>query len=106
MYLNWYNNFWQLMREIGALDKFIPSSVIGYRRPGDKLTRPGLTNAGSPATVLTNMFSGVAAAGGPVHLGIFPARPDRHAGDVGASTEQTPSVIFFDPEATAPRLRS
>jgi len=34
--------------------------VIGYRRPGDKLTRPGLTNAGSPATVLTNMFSGVA----------------------------------------------
>jgi hypothetical protein len=60
MYLNWYNNFWQLMREIGALDKFIPSTVIGYRRPGDKQTRPGLTNAGSPATILTNMFNGVA----------------------------------------------
>jgi hypothetical protein len=60
MYLNWYNNFWQLMREIGALDKFIPNSVIGYWRPGDKKARPGLTNAGSPATILTNMFSGVA----------------------------------------------
>jgi uncharacterized protein with NAD-binding domain and iron-sulfur cluster len=60
MYLNWYNNFWQLMREIGALDKFIPSPVIGYRRPGDKRTLPGLTNAGSAATILTNMFSGVA----------------------------------------------
>jgi hypothetical protein len=61
MYLNWYNNFWQLMREIGALDKFMPSPVIGYRRPGDKQTRPGLTNAGSPATILTNMFNGVAS---------------------------------------------
>ncbi len=60
MYLNWYNNFWQFMREIGSLDKFIPSQVIGYRRPGDKQTRQGLTNAGSLATVLTNMFNGVA----------------------------------------------
>jgi hypothetical protein len=59
MYLNWYNNFWQLMKEIGSLDKFIPSTVIGYRRPGDKQTRPGLTNAGSPSTILANMFSGV-----------------------------------------------
>src|SRR5882672_2313060 len=59
MYLNWYNNFWQFMREIDALDKFIPSRVIGYRRPGDKQTRQGLTNAGSLATVLTNMFNGV-----------------------------------------------
>jgi len=60
MYLNWYNNFWQLMREIGALDKFIPSPVIGCRLPGDKETRPYLTNAGSPATVLTNMLNGIA----------------------------------------------
>jgi predicted NAD/FAD-dependent oxidoreductase len=60
MYLNWYNNFWQLMREIDALGKFTPSAVIGYRNPGDKRTRAGLTNAGSPATILTNMFSGVA----------------------------------------------
>ncbi len=60
MYLNWYNNFWQLMREIDALGKFVASPVIGYRNPGDKRTRAGLTNAGSPATILTNMFSGVA----------------------------------------------
>ena len=40
MYLNWYNNFWQFMREIGAVDKFIPSPVIGCRFPGDKQTRP------------------------------------------------------------------
>jgi Flavin containing amine oxidoreductase len=60
MYLNWYNNFWQFMREIDILDKFIPSEVIGYRRPGDKQTRQGLTNAGSVATILTNLFNGVA----------------------------------------------
>jgi Flavin containing amine oxidoreductase/NAD(P)-binding Rossmann-like domain len=60
MYLNWYNNFWQLMREIGALEKFIPSPVIGCRRPGDPQTRPYLTNAGSPATILTNMLNGIA----------------------------------------------
>jgi predicted NAD/FAD-dependent oxidoreductase len=60
MYLNWYNNFWQFMREIGALEKFIPSSVIGCRLPGDKQTRPYLTNAGSPATILTNMMNGIA----------------------------------------------
>ena len=60
MYLNWYNNFWQLMREIGALDKFIPSPVIGCRLPGDNETRPDLTNAGSPTTVVTNMFNGIA----------------------------------------------
>jgi protoporphyrinogen oxidase len=59
MYLNWYNNFWQLMREVGALDKFIPCHVIGYRRAGDHRTKPGLTDAGSAATIWTNMFSGV-----------------------------------------------
>src|SRR4051812_36910006 len=61
MYLNWYNNFWQFMTEIGAVDKFIPSPVIGCRFPGDKQTRPYLTNPGSPATILTNMLNGVAA---------------------------------------------
>jgi hypothetical protein len=60
MYLNWYNNFWQLMKEIGALDKFIPSPVIGCRQAGDKETRPYLTNAGSCATTLTNMLNGIA----------------------------------------------
>jgi hypothetical protein len=62
MYLNWYNNFWQFMSEIGALTKFMPSAVIGCRLPGDndKETRAYLTNAGSPATVLTNMFNGIA----------------------------------------------
>jgi hypothetical protein len=61
MYLNWYNNFWQLAREIGAIDKFIPSTVIGYRWAGDHQTRQGLTNAGSPSTILTNMFNGTAS---------------------------------------------
>ena len=32
MYLNWYNNFWQLMTEIGAYDKFIPSPIIEIGR--------------------------------------------------------------------------
>jgi Flavin containing amine oxidoreductase len=61
MYLNWYNNFWQFMGEIGALKKFIPNPVIGCRLPGDKQTRAYLTNAGSPMTVLTNMFNGIAS---------------------------------------------
>jgi Flavin containing amine oxidoreductase len=63
MYLNWYNNFWQFMSEIGALDKFIPSAVIGCRLPGDgaKRTRAYLTNPGSPTTILTNMFNGIAS---------------------------------------------
>ena len=61
MYLNWYNNFWKLMREIGAADKFKPHPVIGCRFPGDQQTRSYLTNAGSPTTVLTNMFNGIAA---------------------------------------------
>jgi Flavin containing amine oxidoreductase/NAD(P)-binding Rossmann-like domain len=61
MYLNWYNNFWQFMREIGAIDKFIPSPVIGCRLPGDKQrqTRAYLTNPGSPTTILTNMLNGI-----------------------------------------------
>ena len=83
MYLNWYNNFWQLMREIGALDKFMPSPVIGCRLPGDKETRPYLTNAGSPATLLTNMHERYRPACGTFPLGIFAARPHRHAVDVG-----------------------
>src|ERR1700712_1177421 len=60
MYLNWYNNFWQLMREIGALEKFMPSPTIGARMAGDKETRPYLTNAGSPTAILTNMLNGFA----------------------------------------------
>ncbi len=61
MYLNWYNNFWQFMTEIRAVDKFIPSPVIGCRFRGDKQTRPYLTNPGSPATILTNMLNGIAS---------------------------------------------
>ena len=61
MYLNWYNNFWQMMAEIGAIGKFIASPVIGCRLLGDKQTRPYLTNPGSPATVLANMLNGIAS---------------------------------------------
>lgn len=63
MYLNWYNNFWKLMAEIGAIGKFLPSPVIGCRLPGDKQmrTRPYLVNPGSPATILTNMLNGIAS---------------------------------------------
>jgi hypothetical protein len=60
MYLNWYNNFWQFMTEIGAADKFMACPIIGCRFPGDKETRPYLINSGSPATVLTNMLNGIA----------------------------------------------
>jgi len=63
MYLNWYNNFWRLMTEIGAIGKFKPSPVIGCRLPGDKQTptRSYLTNPGSPATIITNMLNGIAS---------------------------------------------
>src|SRR6185436_9220340 len=60
MYLNWYNNLWQFMSEIGAVDKFTPSSVIGRRPPGDKLTPPYLPPPESPARVLILVLYAVA----------------------------------------------
>ena len=61
MYLNWYHNFWTLMDEIGALGKWIPMPVIGYRRPGSPQTEAYLTNAGSPWTILKNLATGAAS---------------------------------------------
>ena len=43
--------------------------MIGCRFPGENRTRPYLVNSGSPATILTNMFNGVAPpAGGAIQI--------------------------------------
>ena len=61
MYLNWYHNFWQLMREIGTIDRFEPMSAINYLRPDPSAAPLETINSGSPATAWQNMTSGVVA---------------------------------------------
>jgi zeta-carotene desaturase len=63
MLLNWYHNFWQLVRDIGIdFDShFEARPSFRYMRAGDPNT-PMLTNTGSPRYVLRNMFSGVVPA--------------------------------------------
>ena len=107
MYLNWYNNFWQFMREIGAIDKFIPSPVIGYRLPGDKQrqTRAYLTNAGSPTTILTNMLNGIASPADQFLSAYSLLDLIGTQWMSGGDLEQTSVKIFFAPEAIAPTGR-
>jgi len=63
MYLNWYHNFWDLMEEIGTLDRFVATSTyfnIDRRDVGaaEPETIP-VVNMGSPWTQLRNLFQGV-----------------------------------------------
>jgi protoporphyrinogen oxidase len=70
MYLNWYHNFWELMHEIGTLDRFVPRPAYYSVRRGDydvytgarRAPPPspiGMVNVGSVWTQLRNMFAGV-----------------------------------------------
>jgi zeta-carotene desaturase len=59
MFLNWYHNFWQIAKEIGAEDQFTPLTKIKFLERGDFPNMKELVNFGSPSTVLTNLLSGV-----------------------------------------------
>ena len=72
MYLNWYHNFWELMHEVGTLDRFLPRPANYHVHRGDynvytrvRRTPPRtpieMVNIGSAWTQLRNMFAGVAA---------------------------------------------
>lgn len=59
MYLNWYHNFWGLMRDVGVIDRFEPFVAINnlVADPDADVIRS--INPGSPWTVLQNLTCGV-----------------------------------------------
>ena len=59
MYLNWYHNFWKIVRELDLIDRFVPRPHFRYYRRGEFPKSTVLTNVGDPATTMENMFSGV-----------------------------------------------
>ncbi|HEX5325877.1 MAG TPA: FAD-dependent oxidoreductase [Acetobacteraceae bacterium] len=63
MYLNWYHNFWELMDEIGALDRFVRMpAVYNLHRSNSGASRPPaipVVNVGSPWTTWRNMIAGL-----------------------------------------------
>jgi predicted NAD/FAD-dependent oxidoreductase len=61
MYLNWYHNFWALMEEIGVRQDFVPMPIISYIKPDQRGKHYEIVNVGSPSTLLTNIFSGLAS---------------------------------------------
>jgi predicted NAD/FAD-dependent oxidoreductase len=61
MYLNWYHNFWTLMDEIGARKDFVPMPIISYLKANQPGRQYQIVNLGSPTSILTNIFSGLAS---------------------------------------------
>jgi hypothetical protein len=61
MYLNWYNNFWQFMDEIGTRQNFAAMPTINMIKRNQPGRHCELTNFGSLATMCQNIFSGVAS---------------------------------------------
>jgi uncharacterized protein with NAD-binding domain and iron-sulfur cluster len=59
MYLNWYHNFWALMRDIGSIDRFEPMTDINHLVPDPDAPALRAVNPGSPWTAVQNMMSGV-----------------------------------------------
>ncbi|WP_368667911.1 FAD-dependent oxidoreductase [Palleronia pontilimi] len=59
MYLNWYHNFWGLMRDIGAVDRFVPISDICHQPADPDAQAYRVVNPGSPWTALSNLGCGV-----------------------------------------------
>ena len=59
MYLNWYHNFWGLMRDIGVIDRFGPMTDITHLTADPDAAPLRAVNPGSPWTIGRNMASGV-----------------------------------------------
>jgi predicted NAD/FAD-dependent oxidoreductase len=70
MYLNWYHNFWELMFEVGVLNRFLPRPAYYSVHRGDydvytKTRRQpppspvAMVNVGSVWTQLHNVFAGI-----------------------------------------------
>ena len=60
MLLNWYNNFWQIVGDLGLSRErdFAPRTAIRHMYKGSA-RMPALINLGSPRHVWDNLFSGV-----------------------------------------------
>lgn len=58
MYLNWYHNFWNLMRDIGVINRFEPMTDITFlpKAPGASPIR--VENPGSSSSILQNLTCG------------------------------------------------
>src|ERR1700740_2634767 len=48
MYLDWYRNFWQIMREIGVRERFAAQSYVSYIPRGRQNCAIKQTNVASP----------------------------------------------------------
>jgi hypothetical protein len=59
MYLNWYHNFWALMRDIGAIDRFEPMTSLNHLVADPDAAPLSALNPGSPWSLAQNMASGV-----------------------------------------------
>ncbi|MFO1350867.1 MAG: FAD-dependent oxidoreductase, partial [Gammaproteobacteria bacterium] len=59
MFLNWYNNFWKIVDELGIRDRFIPRSTIKFSERGAFPTMTEVVDVGSPWTAWRNLLSGV-----------------------------------------------
>jgi hypothetical protein len=72
MYLGWYHNFWQLLKDVTDLDRdelFTSFSTIKQlRRRGESPRYTGLTDMYSAWRMLPNLFSGV---GAPADMLVF-----------------------------------
>ena len=64
MYLNWYNNFWQIVEDdlgVNRDDLFSPRTNVKFLDRGDFPQTHQLTNVGAPETMLENLMSNVAS---------------------------------------------
>jgi protoporphyrinogen oxidase len=59
MFLNWYNNFWQIADDLGLRGNFEPRTTIKYLRKGEFPHMTELTDFGSPWHMWQNLLSGV-----------------------------------------------
>lgn len=59
MFLNWFNNFWRIVDELGLRERFAPNTALKFLRRGEYPRTTEVQNVGSPATIWQNLFSGV-----------------------------------------------
>ena len=59
MFLNWYNNFWEIADELGVRHRFEPRHFLKYLRQGEFPRTTELRDVGALASMWQNLFSGV-----------------------------------------------
>jgi NAD(P)-binding Rossmann-like domain/Flavin containing amine oxidoreductase len=59
MFMNWYNNFWEIADELGVRDRFEPRHSLKYLRRDEFPRTTEIRDVGSLASMWHNLFSGV-----------------------------------------------